>query len=34
MKVYRRKHLKEYWEVQTQVENTFLDKFTKEGMEK
>ncbi|CDW75094.1 UNKNOWN [Stylonychia lemnae] len=32
--VLRKKHKKEYWEHQTQVENTFLDKFREEGLQK
>jgi hypothetical protein len=34
MGVLRTKHRKEYWEHQTQVENTFLDKFLEEGLQK
>ena len=34
MKELRKKHLKEYWERQTQVENAYLDKFREERMAK
>jgi hypothetical protein len=34
MKELRKKHLKEYWERQTQVENAYLDKVREERMAK
>ena len=34
MKQYRKEHLKQYWEEQTQIENAFLDKFKQERIEK
>ena len=34
MKELRKKHLKEYWERQTQVENAYLDKFREDRMAK
>ncbi len=34
MKELRKKHLKEYWERQTQVENAYLEKFREERMAK
>ena len=34
MKELRKKHLREYWDRQTQVENAYLDKFREERLGK
>jgi hypothetical protein len=34
MKELRKRHLQEYWQRQTQVENAYLDKFRQERLEK
>jgi hypothetical protein len=34
LKEYRLKNISEYWELQTKVENDYIEKFNKEQLEK